>query len=269
MLAFLPSEWGLGKVIGAKHTALVNVEGLISSGTKASAEKIIGALRAAFENDRTAGVILEINSSGGSPVQAGEVYDEIMRLREKHPEIPVYAVATDVCASGGYYIAAAAQEIYANRASVIGSIGVRADSFGFVDAIDRLGIERRLYTAGENKALLDPFMPSDPDDVRHIRDMLANVHSQFIDAVKKGRGPRLSNDPTLFSGLFWTGEESVELGLIDDLKSSRQVAEEIVGAEQMVDFTPRSRMFERIFESVQTVIDHTLAGVMGPPIRLR
>jgi protease-4 len=263
VMAFLPSEWGLGKVMGAGHTALVNVQGLIASGSKASAENIIEGLRAAFEDNQTIGVIVEINSPGGSPVQAGEVYDEIMRLREKHPEIPVYAVASDVCASGGYYIAAATQAIYANKASIIGSIGVRADSFGFVEAMKKLGIERRLYTAGENKALLDPFAPTKPEDVRHLQDMLGSIHNQFIAAVKAGRGERLGKDPTLFSGLFWTGEKSLELGLIDGLASTRFVAEQIIGTEKVVDFTPRTRVFEQIFEALETAFTGALTRVLS------
>lgn len=254
LLVFWPNRWEAKPVMGKRHTALINVEGVISSSTDASAKNVIAGLRAAFKNGDTAGIILHVNSPGGSAVQAGEIYDEILRLRQEHPQIPIYAVATDVCASGGYYIAAAAQQIYANRASIVGSIGVRADSFGFVDAMDKLGIERRLYTSGENKAFLDPFSPPQPDDVRHLRTMLDDIHRQFVSAVREGRGERLKDAPELFSGLIWTGEQSVALGLIDGLASPRYVAKEIIGAETMVDFTRRQSVFEQLFNGVEAVL---------------
>ena len=269
LLALLPSDWGFKTVIGKGHTAVVSVEGLISSETKASAENVIKGLRAAFEDEQTNGVIVEINSPGGSPVQAGQIYDEIMRLRESHPEIPLYAVASDVCASGGYYIAAAAQEIYADKASLIGSIGVRADSFGFVGAMEKLGIERRLYTAGENKALLDPFTPSNPTAVTHLNTLLSEIHEQFIGAVEKSRGERLSGDPELFSGLFWTGEKSLELGLIDGLASTRQVAEEMIGADKLVDFTPRSRVLDKLFQGVEGAVHNGIKRLLGTVTEVR
>jgi protease-4 len=239
-------NWDGGVVGGGRHTAVVSVDGLIIDGADASAGNIVTALRAAFKDEDTAGVIVRINSPGGSPVQAGQVYDEMRRLREKYPKIPLYAVASDLCASGGYYIAAAAQEIYADKASIIGSIGVRADGFGFVEAMQKLGIERRLYTAGENKALLDPFSPQQPQDIQHFQGLLSDVHQQFIKAVQQGRDERLKDNPQLFSGLVWTGEQSVELGLIDGLGSVRYVAEELIGAERLVDYTPRSSWLERV-----------------------
>lgn len=229
-----------------QHTAVISLAGMIADGAEASADNIVSGLRAAFDNDNTAGVILRINSPGGSPVQAGLVYDEILRLREQHPHIPVYAVITDIGASGGYYVAAAAQEIYANRSSLVGSIGVIAGGFGFVDTLEMLGVERRLYTSGDNKALLDPFSPEDPEQAAFFQSLLDEVHQQFIDAVRHGRGERLLDDPELFSGLIWSGERSVALGLIDGLGSTRYVAEELIGEERLVDFTRRLRWTDRL-----------------------
>ena len=249
---------GSSSMSSERHTAVISVDGLIAASTEASASKITTGLRAAFKNSDTAGVILRINSPGGSPVQAGQIYDEIMRLRKAHPDIPVYAVVTDVCASGGYYIAAAAQEIYANKASVVGSIGVRADGFGFVEAMQKLGIERRLYTAGDNKALLDPFAPQKPEDIQHMQGLLDEIHRQFIDAVKTGRGERLGKHRELFSGLVWTGSESVELGLVDGLGSLRYVAEELIGADKLRDYTLRSSWLDRILTRIKLRIGQWL-----------
>lgn len=242
------ANWSASGVTGERHTAVIDVEGTIAEGSEASADRIIAGLRAAFADDATAGVILRINSPGGSPVQAGRVYDEIMRLREKHSDKAIYAVAADVCASGAYYIAAAAQGIYANKASLVGSIGVRTDSFGFVGAMEKLGIERRLYTAGENKALLDPFIPEKKEDIAYLKSILGEIHAQFISAVKAGRGERLQEDPGLFSGLVWTGAKSVELGLVDGLGDARYVAEELIGAERLLDYTSRKRWLDRVLE---------------------
>ncbi len=257
------SEWGGDAVMGGPHTALVKVEGLISPSTDANAEHFITGLRSAFEDDNTAGVILYINSPGGSPVQAGEMYDEVMRLREVHPKVPVYAVAADVCASGGYYVAAAAQEIYANKASIIGSIGVRAGGFGFTEAIEKLGIERRLYTAGTNKGFLDPFEPPRPEDISHMKDMLDTIHSQFIAAVEKGRGERLAPTQETYSGLVWTGEQSIDLGLIDGLATTRYVAERLIGADKIVDFTRRPKALERFLTNVESRLSQTFARILG------
>jgi protease-4 len=202
-------------------------------------------------------------------VQAGQIYDEILRLRKIYPDKPVYAVAVDVCASGGYYIAAAAQEIYADKASIVGSIGVRADSFGFVEAMNKLGIERRLYTAGANKAMLDPFVPEDPIAISHLQTMLGAIHQQFIDAVKSGRGERLKDDAQLFTGLVWTGEESARLGLIDGLGSTRYVAEQVIGAEDMVDYTLRSNWIDRILTRVELSFGQGLQRVLSEQPVLR
>ena len=221
------------------YTALVDLQGVIAHGSAASADNIVKGLRAAFEDGDPAGVILRINSPGGSPVQAGYINDEIFRLREAYPDIPLYAVVEDICASGGYYVAAAAERIYADKASLVGSIGVRMDGFGFIESLERLGIERRLLTAGEDKAFLDPFSPLDERHADHVRTMLGEIHEQFINTVLKGRRDRLSDDPALFSGLVWSGERSLELGLVDEFGSAGQVAREVIGAERIVDFTPR------------------------------
>lgn len=233
------------------HTALVELKGVISSETDASADRVITALRNAFEADHVKGVILRINSPGGSPVQAGYINDEIKRLKAKYREdhgedLPVYAVATDLCASGGYYVAVAADEIYADKASLVGSIGVRIDSFGFQEAIADLGVERRLLTAGANKGILDPFSPLPESQRDFIQGVLDTLHQQFIAEVKAGRGERLKGGDELFSGLFWSGQEAVELGLVDGLGSSSYVARELIGAETLVDYTKERDLFEAV-----------------------
>ena len=258
-----PDNLGQAARSAKSHTALVRVGGLITSGGAASAKNITEALRKAFADKNTVGVILEINSPGGSPVQAGEIYDEIQRLRQAHPKIPVHAVVGEVCASGGYYIAAAAQNIYANKASIVGSIGVRVDSFGFTDAIAKLGIERRAYTAGENKDFLDPFKPVRPEEVQHLQGMLDQIHQQFVAVVQQGRGERLKGGRELYSGLVWTGEQSVELGLVDALGSTRYVAEEIIGEKTLVDYTRRVRLMDRLFDGVESKLGTALREGLG------
>lgn len=233
----------LGKA--SEHTALVEVKGVIVAGAEAGADNIIQGLRAAFKEPKAKAVILRINSPGGSPVQAGYVYDEIKRLRIKHKDKKVYAVISDMCASGGYYIAVAADEIYADKASIVGSIGVLMNSFGFTKAMKNLGIERRLYTAGKSKGFLDPFSEVKASDKAHIETLLGTIHKQFIDTVKEGRGKRLVDDKQLFTGLIWTGEESVALGLTDGLGSSSFVAREIIEAETIIDYTPRPNYLDR------------------------
>ena len=246
-----------------KHTALVRIDGLISSSTEASAKNVIEALRKAFKDDKTVGVIVEINSPGGSPVQASEIYDEIQELRQQHPKMPVHAVMGDTCASSGYYVAAAAQNIYANRASIVGSIGVRVDSFGFTDAIAKLGVERRAYSAGSNKDFLDPFKPVNPPEVQHLQRMLDVIHQQFIIAVKQGRGNRLKDNPDLFSGLMWTGEQGVGLGLVDALGSTRDVAEKIIGEKNLLDYTKHIHWVERLLDGEETSMDAALTKMLG------
>ncbi len=241
--------------ISEKHTALVDLNGVIADDKLANADNIVTALRDAFDNKKSAGIILRINSPGGSPVQSGYIYDEIIRLREKHPETPLYAVVTDICASGGYYIAAAADKIYADKASIVGSIGVRMDNFGFVEAMEKLGVERRTLTAGENKALLDPFLPINEETTAHMQFMLTEIHQQFINAVKKGRGDRLDTTAEgLFSGLIWTGESAVNVGLVDELASASYVAREVIGEESIVNYTVKDDIFERFAERLGSTV---------------
>jgi len=243
---------------GEKFTALVDLQGVIASDSRASADAIITGLRAAFEDSNTAGVILRINSPGGSPVQSGYINDEIRRLRDKYPDIPLYAVLQDICASGGYYVAAAADEIYADKSTIVGSIGVRMDSFGFVESMEKLGIERRLLTAGEHKGFLDPFLPLEADDVRHINTVLGEIHEQFINTVRAGRGDRLVESDELFSGYVWTGERGLALGLVDALGSSSFVAREIIGAEEIVNFTPRQDLLDQFARKVGASLSEML-----------
>jgi protease-4 len=246
-IVFIFGQTSLTEIsLDEKHTALVELNGVIADDKAANADAVITSLRDAFENENSAGVILRINSPGGSPVQSGYIYDEILRLREEYPDTPLYAVITDVCASGGYYIAAAADKIYADKASIVGSIGVRMDNFGFVDAMNKLGVERRTLTAGKNKALLDPFLPIDEKTTAHMQVMLTEIHQQFITAVKKGRGDRLDTSVEgLFSGLIWTGEAAVNIGLVDDLASSSYIAREVIGEETIVNYTVKDDLLER------------------------
>lgn len=260
LILLMPSDWDSGSIVGTKHTALIDINGVISADSEASADYVVTGLRDAFEDRGTAGVILRINSPGGSPVQAGYIYDEIKRLRGLHPDIPLYAVITDICASGGYYIASAADKIYANKASVVGSIGVIMSGFGFVDAIDKLGVERRLMHAGKNKGFLDPFTPLKPEEVKHVDKLLDNVYQQFIDVVKAGRGDRLKNDDKIFSGLVWTGEQSLDLGLVDALGSASYVAREVIGAEDIVDYTRHENVLDLFANKVGTSMANTLSS---------
>jgi len=241
-----------------KHTSLIDIDGVIASDTAASADNIVTSLRAAYKDKNTAGIILRINSPGGSPVQAGYINDELYRLKEKYPEIPVYAVIGDICASGGYYIASAADKIYADKASIVGSIGVIMSSFGFVDAIDRLGVERRLFHAGESKGFMDPFSPLKEQDVEHINGMLDNIYQQFIDVVKRGRGERLVQDEKIFSGLVWSGEKALELGLVDELGSASYVAREVIGSEDIVNYTYHQNLLDRFSKRLGTELANQL-----------
>lgn len=227
------------------HTALVDVRGEIAADSEASAEMLVGALRSAFQDPGAQAVVLRINSPGGSPVQAGILYDEIRRLKALHGK-KVYVVVEEMCASGAYYIAAAADEIFVDKASLVGSIGVLMDNFGFTGAMEKLGIERRLITAGEHKGLLDPFSPLQPEQRALAQAMIEQVHQQFIAVVREGRGERLKDDPQLFSGLVWNGEQAVALGLADRLGNLDFVAREVVQAEEIVDYTPRANVAERL-----------------------
>jgi protease IV len=247
LLLILAIDWkGAEYAGGKKYTAMVEVNGIIAPGSDASAEKITGALQAAFKDKSTQGVVVRINSPGGSPVQAQTIYDEMKRLRQKYPEIPLYAVVEDVCASGGYFVAVGADRIYVGKASIVGSIGVLMNGFGFTGLMDKLGIERRLITAGENKAMLDPFSPLDEKDQAHIKTLMADIHQQFIGVVKEGRGKRLKESPEIFSGLIWTGQKSVDLGLADGFGSLEYVAREVIKAEDIRDFTISEGIGEKI-----------------------
>ena len=246
ILALLVDWPGRADVAGSgSHTAMVEVSGVISPGGDASVDKVNAALQAAFKDRRTKGVVLQLNSPGGSPVQAQNIYADIRRLRKKHPDVPVYAVVEDVCASGCYYVAAGADRIYVARSSIVGSIGVLMNGFGFTGLMEKLGIERRLITAGENKAMLDPFSPMDEKDVRHVKQLMSEVHEQFVSVVREGRGQRLKETPEMFSGLIWTGEKSVELGLADGFGSLESVARDIVKAEAIVNYSPKESLLER------------------------
>jgi protease-4 len=238
-----------GGVTGANpsqpHTAVVAIKGEIADGADASAEWVVTALRAAFEDEGSQAVVLQINSPGGSPVQAGIINDEIRRLKEKHKK-PVYAVVEESCASAAYYIAVAADEIYVDKASIVGSIGVLMDGFGFTGLMDKLGVERRLMTAGVNKGFLDPFSPQTKNQRAHAQTLLDQIHKQFIQVVREGRGKRLKETPELFSGLFWSGEQAVDLGLADGLGNLDYVAREIVKAEEIIDYTRHENVAERL-----------------------
>lgn len=266
LIWFMPSGSSVPSDVGQPHTAMVRVDGEIAGDKQASADNIIEGLRDAFKANNSKAVMLRINSPGGSPVQAGEIYREIMRLKKKYPQKKVYAVITDMGASGAYYIASAADDIYADQASIVGSIGVIMSSFGLKGAIDKLGVERRVYTAGKHKDMLDPFQPVKPDEREHVQKMLDDVHRQFIDAVKKGRGKRLINDPQkvgLFSGLFWTGDKAMKLGLVDGLKSPGEVARDVVGAKKIVDYTPQRSTFEQLLHRFGTSVGSGIAHALG------
>jgi protease-4 len=238
VILLLAVDWQSADVSGGKkHTAMVEVNGLIAPGADASAEKITSALQAAFKDKNTQGVVVRINSPGGSPVQAQAIYDEMKRLRKKYPDIPLYAVVEDICASGGYFVAVGADQIYVGKASIVGSIGVLMNGFGFTGLMEKLGIERRLVTAGENKGMLDPFSPQDPKDTEHVKKLMGEIHQQFISVVREGRGKRLKDSPEIFSGLIWTGERSVDLGLADGFGSLEYVAREVIKAEDIRDYT--------------------------------
>lgn len=244
------------------HTALVDLEGTIARNSDVDADEVARGLRNAFQAEDSRAVILRINSPGGSPVQAGMINTEMHRLREKYPNKPLYVVIGDVGASGGYYAAVAADKIYADRASIVGSIGVLMNSFGLVDAMDKLGVERRLITSGEHKDFMDPFSPVDPSDRRHAQELLDQVHQQFIDTVKADRGEKLSPDPEIFSGLFWTGQEALELGLVDEFGTAGSVARDVVGAEDIIDYTPQEDLISRMTKQLGVSIAETLKSAV-------
>ncbi len=248
--------------VSTPHTALVEVRGEIASDSEASAQAVIGSLRSAFEDPGAQAVVLLINSPGGSPVQAGIINDEIHRLKGLHQK-PVYAVVEETCASAAYYIAVAADNIYVDKASMVGSIGVLMDGFGFTGLMDKVGVERRLLTAGENKGFLDPFSPVNPQQDAHAREMLGDIHQQFIDVVRKGRGDRLQATPETFSGLVWSGQRAVSLGLADDLGSLEQVAREVVKAEEIVDYTQRENVAQRLARRFGAGVGESMMRTLG------
>jgi len=269
VIILMAVDWGTRGETSGKHTALVEVSGVIAPGTDASAERVMAALQAAFKDENTQGVVVRINSPGGSPVQSNTIYEEMRRLRKKHPAVPLYAVVEDLCASGGYYVAAGADRIYVGRSSIVGSIGVRMDSFGVTGLMEKLGVERRLLTAGENKGFLDPFLPVDPTQKAHAQALLEDVHRQFVGVVRDGRGKRLKETPDMFSGLVWTGQKSVELGLADAFGSLDYVAREVVKAEKVVDFTQKENLAEKFARrlgagAANAVLEFALRGLGQP-----
>ncbi|HTJ97911.1 MAG TPA: S49 family peptidase [Rhodocyclaceae bacterium] len=248
---------------GKRHTALVQLNGVIQAKGEASADNVIDALQSAFADSNTAGVILKINSPGGSPVQSGIIHDEILRLRAKYPTIHLYVVVEDVCASGGYYVAAAADNIYVDKASIVGSIGVLMDGFGFTGTMEKLGVERRLLTAGENKGFLDPFSPQDAKQKAYAKQMLEEIHGQFIDVVRKGRGKRLKETPEMFSGLMWSGARGVELGLADGFGTVESVARDVIKVANVHDYTTKQNFAERIAKQIGTEMATSAAQALS------
>jgi protease IV len=271
---FAVLAWGLlsqhnhASAPSGPHTALVEVSGEIALDTEANAESLVGALKTAFEDAGAQAVVLRINSPGGSPVQAGIINDEIRRLKAKHKK-PVYAVVEEMCASGAYYIAVAADEIYVDKASLVGSIGVLIDGFGFSDVMAKVGVERRLITAGANKGMLDPFTAQNEKHRAYAQAMIDQIHRQFIATVKAGRGKRLKETPDTFSGLFWNGEEAIQLGLADKLGNLDFVAREVIKAEEIIDYTPKDNVAERLAKRFGAAMGESLVRAMGSSLKLR
>ncbi|MFZ9263918.1 MAG: S49 family peptidase [Polynucleobacter sp.] len=257
-------DWG-GKSALGKHTALVDLQGEIAPDSKASADAINASLKAAFESHESVGVILRINSPGGSPVQSGIIHDEILRLRAKYPEKPLHVVVEEICASGGYYVAVAGDKIFVDKASLVGSVGVIMNGFGVTGLMDKLGIERRAITAGKNKALLDPFSKEDPKQKAFVQEMLSEVHQQFIKVVRDGRGDRLKETPDMFSGLVWNGAKSVELGLTDALGTVDGVAREVFKAPEVVDYTMKDNLAERVAKRFGAAMGEGVGKVISSP----
>jgi protease IV len=257
-----PLESAEGMLPEGSFAAVVEVNGVIAADQEANADALIGSIRDAFKEENAAGLILRINSPGGSPVQAGYVYDEIKRLKETRPDFPVYAVIVDLGASGAYYIAAAADEIYADKASLVGSIGVVGSGFGFVDIMDKVGVERRSYTAGAHKGFLDPFQPEKPEEREFWEGVLKVTHNQFIDQVRQGRGDRLHETPDMFSGLIWSGEQAVELGLIDGLSSTSRLARDKLDTEELVNFTYQKAPWEKLVGRLGTSLGRGIATLL-------
>jgi len=247
---------------GKGHTAVIDLVGMIAENTDASSDNIIESLRSAVKDKNTKGIILNANSPGGSPVQSSYVFEEIRKIKKEHPDLPIYSVVSDICASGCYYIAAASDKIFVNPSSLIGSIGVLMDGFGFVDGMQKLGIERRLLTAGSHKAMLDPFSPPKEDETHFMQGLLDQVHQQFISAVKQGRGDRLKETPDMFSGLIWTGEAGVKLGIADDFGNADYVAEKVIGAKHLVDFTHQGRLIDKLAGKLGASFGHAIGSLL-------
>jgi protease-4 len=261
--AALDLKWG-GKPPSTRHTALIEITGEIDSDSPtASVDTIMPALQDAFNDEGSVGLVLRMNSPGGSPVQSAIVNNEITRLRKLHPNKPVYVVVEDMCASGCYYIAAAADRIYVSQGSIVGSIGVLMSSFGFSGLMNKLGIERRLMTAGENKAMMDPFQPQNPRHRAYTQSLLEEIHQQFIAAVRSGRGKRLKNSPEIFSGLFWTGESAIRLGLADGLGTVDGVARDVLKAEDVIDYTVREGLSDRVLKKFGAAVGEGFAKTMA------
>jgi protease-4 len=250
------------------HTAVIDVVGVIAEDQDANAASIIESLRDAVKDKNTKGIILHSNSPGGSPVQSAYVYEEIRKIKKEHPDLPVYAVVSDICASGCYYIASASDKIFVNQSSLIGSIGVLMDGFGFVDIMQKLGVERRLLTAGAHKAMLDPFSPPKEDETKYMQGLLDQVHQQFIGAVKAGRGDRLKETPEMFSGLVWTGKAGVNLGVADDFGNDDYVAKNIIGSEKLIDFTQQKHLLDKIAGKLGTSFGQAIgSAIQWPSLR--
>ena len=258
VLFFILTSSSNSPIATGDFTALITINGEIGADSEVSAINIKSSLKDVYESPGTKALILAINSPGGSPVQSGIINNEINRYKALHPQIPVYAVIEDICASGGYYIAVAADKIFVDKASIVGSIGVLMNGFGFDKAIKNLGIERRLITSGENKAILDPFLPVEPKQREFMQELLKEVHKQFIEVVKKGRGNKLANNPEIFSGLFWSGESAINLGLADDYGDIDLVAREVVGHEKIIDFTTQSNFADKFAKKLGASIGTSL-----------
>jgi protease IV len=258
LLLMLLGWVGANKNSSLAHTALIDINGVIEAGGQVNADAVISSLKDAYDHKGTKGIILRINSPGGSPVQAGIINDEIHRQRKLHPDVPVYSVVEDICASGGYYIAVAADKIFVDKASIVGSIGVLMDGYGFTELMKKVGVERRLMTAGENKGMLDPFSPENPKQKAFAQNMLDQIHQQFIKVVRDGRGNRLKETQETFSGLFWNGEESIKLGLADAEGSADYVAREVIKESEIVDFTYQETVVDRFAKKLGASMGHEL-----------
>ncbi|MBS0287841.1 MAG: signal peptide peptidase SppA [Proteobacteria bacterium] len=265
-ILFMTIYWfqGKPKQVLKEHVALIDLMGTIGHGQEVEADQIASSLRRAFDEPKVKAVILRINSPGGTPVQSAYIYDELMRLRKKHKEKKVYAVVVDICASGAYYVAAGADQIYANPSSIVGSIGVLMPGFGFVDIMKKVGVEQRSLSAGKNKMFMDPFKPENPEQIKYAQSLLDNVHKHFIDAVKAGRGDRIKGNPEeLYSGLFWTGEKALELGLVDGLGSAGFVAREIIKVEEIIDYSATHSLLDRLASRVGASMSKQLSSELG------